>query len=116
MSTCSSGSRLVRSSSSRCQSVRLLSHLLLSASSKHGCGVPQGSILGSPFLNVHQDLPDTMPQADSFGYADDNKAIFSAESGLGRSVDALATWLKANKMSVNFSKTNIMNLKCKNDS
>ena len=60
------------------------------------------------FIN---DLPDTMPQADSFGYADDYKATFGAQSGLDRAVDALAIWLKENTMSVNISKAYIMKLR-----
>ena len=35
-----------------------------------------------------------MPPADSCGYDDDYKAIFSTQSGLDRAVDALAIWLK----------------------
>ena len=74
--------------------------------------MPQGSILGPLFLMSINDLPNKMPQADSSGFADDYKAIFSAQSGLDRAVDALAIWLKENKISV-ISKTNIMNLKAK---
>ena len=59
-------------------------------------------------------MPDTISQTDGFGYADDNKALFSPESEFDRAVDALGTWLKEIKMSLNINKTNInKNLKDK---
>ena len=55
-----------------------------------------------------------MPPADSLRYANDYKANLSAQSGLDRAMDdALAIGLMKNKISVNISKTNIMNLKGK---
>ena len=54
-----------------------------------------------------------MPQVDGFDYAYEYKAIFRAQSGIGRAVDILATWLNGNKMCVNISKTKIMKMKRK---
>jgi hypothetical protein len=79
------------------------------------CGVPQGSVLGPLlFLIYMNDLPDCLNNVNNILFADDTTLYQSARSidDLYKTINidlvTLSDWLKANKLSLNISKTKYM--------
>ena len=77
------------------------------------CGVPQGSILGLLFFTLYIiDLPKAFKLTELLLFADDTSIFFShsnpnyLENVLNNELLNTDVWLKCNKLSVNFKKTN----------
>ena len=77
------------------------------------CGVPQGSILGPLFFILYiNDLPKASKLTELLLFADDTSIFFShsnpnyLENVLNNELLNTDVWLKCNKLSVNFKKTN----------
>ena len=79
------------------------------------CGVPQGSILGPLlFILYVNDITNTSNVLDFILFADDTTILYShknIESQIelvNEELEEVSNWFKANKLSVNASKTNFM--------
>ena len=75
-------------------------------------GVPQGSILGPLlFLLFINDLPASVSNCESFGFADDFKIIALTQSQLTIGAMTMQNWCSENKMQLNTSKCKLLNIK-----
>jgi len=79
------------------------------------CGVPQGSILGPLLIILYvNDLINTSNILDFIMFADDTTILYSHENIanqtnlINNELEEVSNWFKANKLSVNVSKTNYM--------
>ena len=84
------------------------------------CGVPQGSILGPLlFLIYVNDLCNVSKALDFILFADDTNIFFShknlniLEKTLNEELPKLTDWCLANKLSINYKKSNFMIFKSK---
>ena len=84
---------------------------------KVSCGVPQGSILGSPLFSIYiNDLPKVLKHSKCILYADDSQiyhhcTLSDIEAGIQRvSQDAQATadWATENELKINLAKSKVM--------
>ena len=78
-------------------------------------GVPQGSVLGpSLFLLYINDLHNSVRYAKTYHFADDTSVILSSTSleilskRINKDLFNLSNWLKANKLSLNVKKTELV--------
>lgn len=99
--------------SNRQQSCVVEGHI--SKPQKITCGVPQGSILGPLlFLLFINDLPTCLQYTKARMYADDtslsaaSKSTSELQSHVKCDLDSIHKWLKANKLSLNVTKTEYM--------
>jgi len=79
------------------------------------CGVPQGSVLGPLlFLIYINDLPNISQVLKFYLFADDTNIFFESpnladlQNTVNVELKKLSEWLKANKLSLNISKTNFV--------
>ena len=79
------------------------------------CGVPQGSILGPLlFILYVNDITNTTSLFEIILFADDTTLLYSHPdisskiTSINMELNEISNWFKANKLSVNASKTNYM--------
>ena len=76
------------------------------------CGVPQGSVLGPLLFIIYtNDLPNCLTNCKAILFADDTTLYNSSPdikhlySSINSELDSLTEWFRANKLSLNVSKT-----------
>ena len=79
------------------------------------CGIPQGTVLGPLlFLLYINDLPNCLVNSEPLMYADDTHLTYASnniediECTLNRDLANVSDWLKANKLTLNKTKTEFM--------
>ena len=99
--------------SNRQQCVQVNNHLSDFATVKHG--VPQGSILGPLlFLLYINDITQSTKNLEFLLFADDTsiflakKDLKTLEDTINTELDHVSNWLKANKLSLNVKKSNVL--------
>ena len=86
------------------------------------CGVPQGSVLGPLLFIIYtNDLPNALTFSKCILFADDTTLFYSTKNlhtlynNIALDLNDLSEWFKANKLSLNVSKTNYITMQNTNE-